>query len=153
MAVDSRATAGSYIASQTVKKVIEILPHIMLPSALQKWSCGVKTILKEVGAFSLAYKKALGTRALFTATSPCKWSAAIQISRWRTRWVHLLILLLMFWCSSSIAAIVPVLHSFILHFYISTLIHLYVLGSFRCYGRCSVEFWGWRWNFEQKKEI
>lgn len=29
MAVDSRATAGSYIASQTVKKVIEINPYLL----------------------------------------------------------------------------------------------------------------------------
>ena len=67
--------------------------------------------------------------------------------------IYFIFYYLMLWCSSSFAAIVPVLLSFILHFDISTLIHLYILGSFRCYGRCSVEFWGWRWNFEQEKEI
>lgn len=41
VAVDSRATAGSYIASGTVKKVIEINPFLC--ASCSAWSLGVTT--------------------------------------------------------------------------------------------------------------
>lgn len=83
--------------------------------------------------------------APYSATSLCARSAAIQISRWRTRWVLLLILLLhVFWCFSSFATIVLVilvLISLILRQNINNFIHHYILGSFRWYGRCSIKLW------------
>lgn len=57
----------------------------------------------------------------------------------------LLILLVdVFWCFSTFAAIVLVilvLLSLILRQNINNFIHHYILGSFRCYGRRSVKLW------------
>lgn len=59
VAVDSRATAGSYIASGTVKKVIEINPYLLGTMAGGAADCQYWYVLFLVGVHSAATRASI----------------------------------------------------------------------------------------------
>lgn len=65
VAVDSRASAGSYIASQTVKKVIEINPYLLGTMAGGAADCGFwqRLLAKECRLYELRNKERISVAA------------------------------------------------------------------------------------------
>merc|ERR1719357_585231 len=65
VAVDSRATAGSYIASQTVKKVIEINPYLLGTMAGGAADCSFweRVLAKECRLYELRNKERISVAA------------------------------------------------------------------------------------------
>lgn len=65
VAVDSRATAGSYIASQTVKKVIEINPYLLGTMAGGAADCSYweRVLAKECRLYELRQKERISVAA------------------------------------------------------------------------------------------
>lgn len=65
VAVDSRATAGSYIASQTVKKVIEINPYLLGTMAGGAADCSFweRLLAKQCRVYELRNKERISVAA------------------------------------------------------------------------------------------
>eukprot|EP00983_Pelagomonas_calceolata_P032845 1028713-Pelagomonas_calceolata.AAC.4 len=79
IAVDSRATMGSYISSQTVKKVIEINPYLVCPAkrtGMQLERCTGVLMFSE----SL-WHTGLAVRVLHVLRTPCKTSLKSKSAR------------------------------------------------------------------------